>query len=56
MEKGKFYEKLDYVFFVFLPTVFNVFSYVVSGILFVIYTVSHKKTRHQTLAHNFPKC
>jgi len=21
-----------------------------------IYTVSQKKTRHQTLAHNFPKC
>jgi len=21
-----------------------------------VYTVSQKKTRHQTLAHNFPKC
>jgi len=24
--------------------------------LFNFYTVSQKKTRHQTLAHNFPKC
>ena len=24
--------------------------------LLYIYTVSQKKTRHQTLAHNFPKC
>jgi len=34
----------------------NILSGVLGPLLFVIYTVSQKKTRHQTLAHNFPKC